>query len=182
MESRGTSVYIIGATNRPDMVDPAMCRPGRLDKLLYVDLPNPEERVEIFRALVGTRTGSTKGKVPILGGPDGEVQQQVEALLRGSRATGYSGADLASLVREAAVSALRNQLQRESETMESSLDLHPEINVGIDDFDRALSKVTPSVSVFQRRRYEMLKDRLAGLPIGNPKTEEERDSLNSIVP
>ena len=45
------------------MIDPAMCRPGRLDKLLYVDLPSPEERVEIFRTL--TR------KVPF-GGEGGE--------------------------------------------------------------------------------------------------------------
>ena len=44
-------VYVIAATNRPDMIDPAMCRPGRLDKLLYVDLPTAEERVEIITTL-----------------------------------------------------------------------------------------------------------------------------------
>lgn len=46
------AVYVIAAMNRPDMIDPAMCRPGRLDKLLYVDLPRAEERGEIVRTLV----------------------------------------------------------------------------------------------------------------------------------
>ncbi|TFK80300.1 AAA-domain-containing protein, partial [Polyporus arcularius HHB13444] len=45
------SVYVIAATNRPDMIDPAMCRPGRLDKLLYVDLPTADERAEIVRKM-----------------------------------------------------------------------------------------------------------------------------------
>ena len=43
--------YVIAATNRPDMIDPAMCRPGRLDKLLYVDFPSPTERLDILRTL-----------------------------------------------------------------------------------------------------------------------------------
>lgn len=38
-------VFVIAATNRPDIIDPAMLRPGRLDKLLYVPLPNKDERV-----------------------------------------------------------------------------------------------------------------------------------------
>ncbi|TFK80305.1 AAA ATPase, partial [Polyporus arcularius HHB13444] len=45
------SVYVIAGTNRPDMIDPAMCRPGRLDKLLYVDLPTADERAEIVRKM-----------------------------------------------------------------------------------------------------------------------------------
>jgi ribosome biogenesis ATPase len=48
MEGR-KQVFIIAATNRPDIIDPAMIRPGRLDKLLYVDLPTPEERYEIIK-------------------------------------------------------------------------------------------------------------------------------------
>jgi len=42
-------VFVIAATNRPDMIDPAMLRPGRLDKLLYVPLPTPEERAQILK-------------------------------------------------------------------------------------------------------------------------------------
>lgn len=44
-------VFLMAATNRPDMVDPAVLRPGRLDKLVYVGLPNPEDRVDILRAI-----------------------------------------------------------------------------------------------------------------------------------
>lgn len=50
MEGR-KNVFIIAATNRPDMIDPAITRPGRLDKLLYVKLPTKEERFEILRTV-----------------------------------------------------------------------------------------------------------------------------------
>ena len=46
-----SQVYVIAATNRPDMIDPAMLRPGRLDKLLYVELPTPAERLDILTKL-----------------------------------------------------------------------------------------------------------------------------------
>ena len=45
-------VFIIATTNRPDIIDPAMLRPGRLDKLLYVPLPSPEDRVSILKTCV----------------------------------------------------------------------------------------------------------------------------------
>ena len=48
-------VFVLMATNRPDMLDLAMCRPGRLDKLLYVDLPAADERAEIIRTLLARR-------------------------------------------------------------------------------------------------------------------------------
>ena len=50
------AVYVIAATNRPDMIDPALCRPGRPDKLLYVDLPSGTERAEIIRTMIQTRS------------------------------------------------------------------------------------------------------------------------------
>ncbi|MEA3341879.1 MAG: ATP-binding protein [Chloroflexota bacterium] len=44
-------VFVIAATNRPDIIDPAMLRPGRLDKLLYVPLPSSEDRKSIIKTL-----------------------------------------------------------------------------------------------------------------------------------
>lgn len=49
--ARSGGVFVMGATNRPDMIDPAVLRPGRLDKVLYVGLPDEDGRVDILRAL-----------------------------------------------------------------------------------------------------------------------------------
>ena len=90
------------------MIDPAMCRPGRLDKLLYVDLPSADERVEIVRTLIR--------KVP-LGVPGNDNPDSSVAIVRSAisdmvreQCDGYSGADLAAVVREAGVAALRRTL------------------------------------------------------------------------
>ncbi|KAJ7677330.1 P-loop containing nucleoside triphosphate hydrolase protein [Mycena rosella] len=156
------SVYVVAATNRPDMIDPAMVRPGRLDKLLYVDLPAARERGEIMRTLM-------RG-VPIGGGEDA-VEQLVQ-----ERCEGYSGADLASLLREAGVSALRRALGRPDE-MEEGTGVGAdgqEVTVTLPDFVDALEKVGPSVSVAQRRKYEALRAKFAGLPVRVGKDEEEK--------
>ncbi|KAG6833114.1 hypothetical protein H0H87_011222 [Tephrocybe sp. NHM501043] len=163
-------VYVIAATNRPDMIDPAMVRPGRLDKLLYVDLPSPDERAEIVHTM--TR------KVP-LGSVDGatlqEVHRGVEVLVR-ERCDGYSGADLAALVREAGVIALRRTLGA-LDQMELSEPLsgdYEKVTVQVADFATALGKVNPSVSVAQRRKYEALRNKFAGLPVRTGKDEEDK--------
>ncbi|KAJ7716814.1 P-loop containing nucleoside triphosphate hydrolase protein [Mycena maculata] len=158
------SVYVVAATNRPDMIDPAMVRPGRLDKLLYVDLPAAQERGEIVRTLI-------RG-VP-LGGAEDAVAQFVQ-----ERCEGYSGADLASLIREAGVSALRRTIGRPDE-MEASAGADAAgqdtpLTVILPDFVDALDKVGPSVSVAQRRKYEALRAKFAGLPVRVGKDEEDR--------
>ena len=167
-------VFVLAATNRPDMLDPAMCRPGRLDKLLYVDLPAPEERTEIIRTLLaGSRTRS---RVP-LSSP--QVGEDVAILVGGPKGDGYSGADLAALVREAGVRALRRALGT-LEEMDSCPRPDPSVDAGagagagagerkdaegtvvlFEDFQAALGKVAPSVSKTQRRRYEALRETFA---------------------
>ncbi|KAJ7178725.1 P-loop containing nucleoside triphosphate hydrolase protein [Mycena crocata] len=158
------SVYVVAATNRPDMIDPAMVRPGRLDKLLYVDLPAARERGEIVRTLL-------RG-IP-LGGAEGEVEQLVQ-----DRCEGYSGADLASLVREAGVSALRRTIGRPDEmdvgAGADSAAHDDSLTVTLPDFVDALEKVGPSVSAAQRRKYEALRAKFAGLPVRVGKEEEDK--------
>lgn len=85
-------IYVVAATNRPDIIDPAMLRPGRLGTLLFVDLPGPDERVEILRTLVRARTTA-----------------DLDAVAR--RCDGYSGADLESLLRAAGIAALRRDAE-----------------------------------------------------------------------
>jgi len=80
-------VFVIAATNRPDIIDPAMLRPGRLDKLLYVPLPTEDDRLSILKTV--TR------KVPLAADID------LEIIAKDPACQGYSGADLSALVREA---------------------------------------------------------------------------------
>lgn len=93
-------VFVIAATNRPDIIDPAMLRPGRLDKLLYVPLPTPEERTQIL--LTQTRS------IPLAKDVD------VATIAKSNACDRFSGADLAALAREAAVVALREYLANEA--------------------------------------------------------------------
>lgn len=86
-------IYFIAATNRPDIIDPAMLRPGRLETLLFVGLPLPAERVEILRALIK--------KTPI--------DERLAEVARLDSCTNFTGADLSSLLRKAGQEALRRE-------------------------------------------------------------------------
>lgn len=132
LESR-KNVYVIAATNRPDMIDPAMVRPGRLDKTLYVDLPSAAERVEIVKTL---------GQKLPLAGP--QAMEEIGELVK-DKGDGYSGADIAALIREAGVVALKRVMQGGTEVV-----------VCVADFAEALKKVNPSVSAAERKKYHVL--------------------------
>ncbi|KAL4905719.1 hypothetical protein BDW74DRAFT_12224 [Aspergillus multicolor] len=86
-------IYVIAATNRPDIIDPAMLRPGRLETLLFVNLPSPLERAEILQTLVR--------KLPI------EFNEDLRRLAE--ECEGFSGADLTSLVRRAGYNAIKRR-------------------------------------------------------------------------
>ena len=90
--STRAGIYVIGATNRPDMIDDAMMRPGRLETRLFVDLPGPSERVEILRALVRNKP----------------IPAEVADIAALDACHGYSGADLESLIRKAGQHALKS--------------------------------------------------------------------------
>ncbi|KAG8752370.1 hypothetical protein FRC11_008413, partial [Ceratobasidium sp. 423] len=173
LTARG-AVYVVGATNRPDMLDPAMCRPGRLDKLLYVDLPSPAERGEIMRTLIrGVRLGSTS---TISLDSERDMIASTIAQLAIDRCDGYSGVDLAALVREAAVGALRSVLLSGQITKDGYQGSRTDnrISVTPHDFEQALSKLGPSVSAVQRKRYEALRVKFAGgRGAGEIKVREE---------
>lgn len=142
-----TGVFVIAATNRPDMIDPAMMRPGRLDKPLFVQLPSAPEREEILRTL-------TK-KTPIAPGIDFGL------IARDERCSNFSGADLAALVREAAVSALRAAVFHDIVDVEpDEADVHGTITITQENFDKAFDQVKPSVSDQQRSKYEKLLKKL----------------------
>ena len=154
------------------MIDPAMVRPGRLDKLLYVDLPSACERAEIIRTLLR--------KVPLgsmndaSGSSPDMIKEEIERVV-GERCDGFSGADLAALVREAGVVALKRTLGA-LDNMDDDAEMSKSSKVVVDlhDLLQALGKVGPSVSAAQRRRYENLRSKFAGLPVRIGKDEEDK--------
>ena len=136
LESR-RSVFVIAATNRPELIDPAMMRPGRLDKLLYVSLPTPCDRVSILTALAVKVNLSS--------------DVRLEELARSSRADGYSGADCAALLREAGLAVLKESMEDASTPME----------ITRRHFEYAFDHVLPSVSKRDQQRYDKMRDRMA---------------------
>ncbi len=95
-----SGVYVLAATSRPDLIDPALLRPGRLDKSLICDLPTFDDRIDILRAL-GKKL---KLSPDVLDGPEGGLREIA------SRTEGYSGADLQALVSNAQLEAIHDML------------------------------------------------------------------------
>ena len=102
-----TSVIVIAATNRPDILDPALLRPGRFDRRVVLDRPDINGRMAILKV-------HTNGK-PL------DKSVNLETLAKGT--VGFTGADLANLVNEAAIlAARRNKKAIGMEEMEESID------------------------------------------------------------
>ena len=95
-------VFFIGATNRPDIIDPALMRPGRLDSLIYIGLPDFDARISILKACLR--------KSPV----DPEVDYEHLA----DRTEGFSGADLAAICKAAAKTAIRRAIAAERKKFE----------------------------------------------------------------
>lgn len=146
-------VFVIAATNRPDVIDPAMLRPGRLDKPILVDLPTLDEKIEILRTLCR--------KTPLA--PDVDFAK----ILADERTERYSGADLSALVREATMESLRGKLkQRQAMRAErkaaGQMELTEEeegdvtVVVGMKEFAAGVGRVRESVTKAQANTYRRL--------------------------
>ncbi|KAJ2558720.1 hypothetical protein EV175_000660 [Coemansia sp. RSA 1933] len=118
-------VLVVGATNRIDMLDPALLRPGRFDKVVYVPPPDRAARADIFR-------------IKMRNMPSDLTDRDVEALAE--RTQGYSGADLDNVCREAALLALRRDIQA--------------TRVGLEHFEHALDVVGPSLTAQVMEPYD----------------------------
>jgi transitional endoplasmic reticulum ATPase len=125
------NVKVIAATNRPRLIDPALLRPGRFDKLILVDIPNLEAREKILEVhLKNTPVKSLKKIVSNLA----------------SQTEGYVGADLEAVVREAGLIALRRDIES--------------VEVLADDFEQALLVVKPSVTEEVSKKYQTIESEL----------------------
>lgn len=135
-----TNVVIIGASNRPDIIDPSLLRPGRFDRLIHIKVPDERGR----KAILDVHTKHT----PLALG-DLDRAQFLERIAR--MTDGFTGADIESLVREAAITALKRN--------EDSLreDQPPKIEVTMDDFEQALGTVKPSVTKETLEQYAQIE-------------------------
>jgi transitional endoplasmic reticulum ATPase len=124
------SVVVIGATNRPNLIDPALLRPGRFDELIYVAVPDEDGR----RHILGIHTA----KMPLAGDVD------LDAMAR--RTERFTGADLEDLVRRAGLFALRGSMEAVQVTME--------------DFEQALGETRASVTREMEQDYERIQQSL----------------------
>lgn len=132
MEEGGTSrIIIVGITNRPDLIDNSMLRTGRLDIVLFIQPPDEKGRLEIIKILTE--------KMPLTSDVDlDEIAVSTQ---------NYTGADLASLCREAVVNAMQNNSKK----------------INSNDFALALKKVKPSITKQIDQWYTSIKDEVSNI-------------------
>ncbi|KAF4525325.1 hypothetical protein B566_EDAN013186 [Ephemera danica] len=146
------NVFIIGATNRPDIIDPAILRPGRLDQLIYIPLPDEKSREAIFKANLR--------KSP--------VAKDVDLVYIAKVTHGFSGADLTEVCQRAVKLAIRQSIEAEirrekeranAQAMEMD-DEDPVPEITREHFEEAMRFARRSVSDNDIRKYEMFSQTL----------------------
>lgn len=144
MDSR-VGVYVIGATNRPDMIDPAILRPGRLGTNIFVDLPTEDGRVDILKTRIRT----------VLPHATPEMLAGLEPVARDQRCDGFSGADIENLH----ISAAKAFVERMDREEQEGINLTERQQLLLEDWEVALSKIKPSVSAAHAARFRLLHDK-----------------------
>ena len=123
------NVVVIAATNRPDILDPAVMRPGRFDRLIDVPAPDPKALMQIFK----------------IHARDMPLSKDVDLQEIAVKAKGYSGADVEALCREAAMNALRDSIDAKEVTRK--------------DFDYAMETIKPSINEKMEEYYSQFSER-----------------------
>ena len=121
-----TNVVIIAATNRPDIIDPALLRPGRFDRLLYVPPPDKESRVHVLKIHTKKKPLADDVKIDVLA-------DQTE---------GYTGADIAALASAAVMLALREHVAKYKDPKEAER-TKEELKIHMSHFEEAMKKIRP---------------------------------------
>ncbi|MCY3411496.1 MAG: CDC48 family AAA ATPase [Candidatus Heimdallarchaeota archaeon] len=130
INSRG-NIVVIGATNRPNSIDEALRRGGRFDREIEIGIPDSEARLEILQI-------HTRGM---------PLQENVDLEILANRTHGFVGADLEILTKEAALHSLRRflpALNLDDEISKVNLETLNTLDITMDDFERALTEVSPS--------------------------------------
>ena len=152
-----TNVVVIAATNRPDIIDPALLRPGRFDRLLYVPPPDKDSRLQIIKI-------HTKKK---------PLAENISMDKLASETEGYTGADIASLSSAAVMLALREHVSRYDDPKQADSHIQ-ELKIHMRHFEEAMKKIRP-LSTQELDMYKKISE-LFGKPevsIGDKKEISE---------
>ncbi|WVY96366.1 hypothetical protein V8G54_028517 [Vigna mungo] len=142
------TVFIIGATNRPDIIDPALLRPGRLDQLIYIPLPDEDSRHQIFKACLR--------KSP--------VSKDVDLRALAKYTQGFSGADITEICQRACKYAIRENIEKDiererrkrdnPEAMEEDIEEEEVAEIKAAHFEESMKYARRSVSDADIRKYQ----------------------------
>ena len=121
-----TNVVVIAATNRPDIIDPALLRPGRFDRILYISPPDRESRLQIIKI-------HTKKK---------PLSQDINITELADNTEGYTGADIASLSSAAVILSLREHLSKYPDSKEAEKN-KADLKITMKHFEEAMKKIRP---------------------------------------
>jgi transitional endoplasmic reticulum ATPase len=135
-----TNVVVIGATNRPDIIDPALLRPGRFDRILYVPPPDRDSRLQIIKI-------HTKKK---------HLAEDVDIDQLADNTEGYTGADIASLSSAAVMLALREHISKYKEPNEAEKHKE-ELKIQMKHFEAAIKKIRP-LSLQELNMYKTISE------------------------
>ena len=152
------NVIVLGATNRPDSVDPALRRPGRFDREMEISVPNADGRLEVMEI-------HTRGM---------PIAKDVNLKILSSELTGYTGADMKSLCREAAMRSIRRYLPEiDLETEKIPTKVLQSMEVKLTDFYDAMREVVPTaMREFYVERSKVYWDDVGGLDYAKKILEE----------
>ncbi|KAH8105428.1 AAA-domain-containing protein [Cristinia sonorae] len=167
MDGRG-QVVVIGATNRPDAIDPALRRPGRFDREFYFPLPGLEARERILKIMTKQWAGWE----------DQKGEDACKGLAKLTK--GYGGADLRALCTEAALNAVQRRYPQIYKSTERLLLDPTSINVELRDFMISVRKLIPSSARATASAASPLPTQL--VPLLNQCVENVKEIINRVLP
>jgi len=153
-----SNVIIIAATNRPDIIDPALLRPGRFDRLLYVPPPDKEARIQILNIHTSKKPLAEDVKLDTLA----------------NQTEGYTGADIAALASAAVMLALREHIEKYKDPKKAE-SAKNELKVHMKNFEEAMKKIRP-LSKHEIETYKNIAEQF-----GKPATTKEVIDRNTPI-
>lgn len=150
-----SNVIIIAATNRPDIIDAALLRPGRFDRLLYVPPPDKESRIQIFKIHTSKKPLADDVKIETLA----------------AHTEGYTGADIAALASAAVMLALRGHIEKYKDPKKAEL-AKTELKIHMKHFEEAMKKIRP-LSKHEIETYRSIAERFGKPELTNEVIDRE---------